>query len=484
MSPHRVTSDPNAVKTEKMNSINPPVGDRSSAKHPPAPTRLMSLAPARPLLTASRLVESTGRVRRLATVLLVLMIISIIALCWLPWQQSAAGAGRVVAYRPGERQQEILSPVKGNVFRVPNSLVEGAFVNAGELLLEIKPAAADLSGQLEGQVANYEAKLETLRIKAEAYGQNVMAYAAAREAAVEAANQSILAAQSKLEAKQELLAGYDAKLKQAEANFVRQTSLNRQQITADKELEYRRVDRDFAKAEYESVLREIEQAESELKEKEAELEQKRNEAQAKVDSAKADQQAALGETATVAKEMRDLRIKQSELERLEIRAPLDGYIQRLPVFAGGQTVKEGDYLLTFVPKTDEHAVELLIRGNDMPLVQPGDHVRLQFEGWPALQFSGWPAVAVGTFGGEVALVDPSDDGTGKFRVMIRPAPGEAWPDDNYLRQGVRSNGWIMLREVPLAYEIWRQLNGFPPVLKEDPKKQDGKDAAKRPKLPK
>lgn len=484
MSPHRVTSVPNAADQENMNSINPPVGDRSSAKQLPAPTRPLSLAPARPLLTASRLVESTGRARRLAAILLALMIVSIVALCWLPWQQSAAGTGRVVAYKPGERQQEILAPVKGIVYSVPDALVEGAFVKAGDLLLEIKPAAADLSGQLIGQLANLQAKKDSSRIKAEAYGQNVTAYIAAREAAIEGANQNIQAAKSKLQAKEELLAGYDAKLKQAEANFQRQSSLNRQQITADKELEYRRVDRDFAKAEYESVLREIEQAKAELKGKEAELEQKQNEAQAKVDSAKADQQAALGEMATIDKEMRDLQIKQSELDRLEIRAPLDGYIQRLPVFAGGQTVKEGDYLLTFVPRTDEHAVELLIRGNDMPLVQPGDHVRLQFEGWPALQFSGWPAVAVGTFGGEVALADPSDDGTGKFRVMIRPAPGEQWPDEKYLRQGVRSNGWIMLREVSLAYEIWRQLNGFPPVLKEDPKKQDGKDASKRPKLPK
>lgn len=478
------SSSPNGVKT--TNSHVDTGLDRStqSKRIPPAPIRLTPLAPARPLLTAARLVESTGRARRLASFLMVAMIVSIFCLAWLPWQQSAPGAGRVVAYKPGERQQEITAPVKGVVRNVPENLVEGAFVREGDVLLEIEPTAADLAGQLDGQLTNLQTKLETARIKAQSYGENVIAYTAARDAAIEAAQQNINAAQAKYDAKMQLLPGYEAKLKQAEANYQRQLNLNRIELTSDKDLEYRLVDRDFNKAEYEAVLREVTQAEAELASKRAELNQKQSEAQAKIDSSRADQQAALGEMATVEKEMRDLQLKQSELQRLKIRAPRDGYIQRLPVFVGGQSVKEGDYLLTFVPRTDDHAVELLVRGNDMPLVHPGDHVRLQFEGWPALQFTGWPAVAVGTFGGEVALVDPSDDGSGRFRVMVRPAPGEEWPHDRYLRQGVRANGWIMLREVSLAYEIWRQLNGFPPVLTEDPMSKDGKDAAKKPKLPK
>jgi hypothetical protein len=95
-------------------------------------------------------------------------------------------------------------------------------------------------------------------------------------------------------------------------------------------------------------------------------------------------------------------------------------------------------------------------------------VRLQFEGWPAVQFGGWPSVAVGTFGGEVALVDATDDGKGKFRVLVVPTEGELWPSGAYLRQGVRANGWILMEEVPLGWELWRQFNGFPPNLSEPP----------------
>ena len=113
---------------------------------------------------------------------------------------------------------------------------------------------------------------------------------------------------------------------------------------------------------------------------------------------------------------------------------------------------------------------------DGTVLSEGSPVRLQFEGWPAIQFIGWPSVARGTFGGEVVLIDPTDDGTGRFRVLIAPRPDVVndgreiveWPGPQWLRQGVQVNGWVLLQRVPLWYEIWRQLNGFPPALPADP----------------
>jgi hypothetical protein len=96
-------------------------------------------------------------------------------------------------------------------------------------------------------------------------------------------------------------------------------------------------------------------------------------------------------------------------------------------------------------------------------------------GWPAVQFVGWPSVAVGTFGGEVMSIDAVDDGAGRFRIVIRPDPEDApWPGTQYLRQGVRVKAWVLLRTVPLWQEVWRQLNGFPPVVapKEPAAKKD------------
>jgi hypothetical protein len=116
-------------------------------------------------------------------------------------------------------------------------------------------------------------------------------------------------------------------------------------------------------------------------------------------------------------------------------------------------------------------------------------VRLQFEGWPAVQFVGWPSVAVGTFGGKVNRVFPTDDGTGSFRIVVTPDENDdAWPDQRYLRQGVRANGWVLLRQVPLGYEIWRQFNGFPPTVSEDRVDSKGSSSKEqkpaKPNLPK
>jgi adhesin transport system membrane fusion protein len=156
----------------------------------------------------------------------------------------------------------------------------------------------------------------------------------------------------------------------------------------------------------------------------------------------------------------------------------------LLVFERGQLMKKGDPLFTIVPDTTDQAVEMWVSGNDIALVRPGDHVRLQFEGWPAVQFAGWPSVAVGTFGGQLVTIDATDDGTGKFRVLVKPVAEEPWPSERFLRQGARANGWVLLSQVPLGYEIWRQLNGFPPVVAKDEPSDKNKNGKKKVPLPK
>lgn len=123
-------------------------------------------------------------------------------------------------------------------------------------------------------------------------------------------------------------------------------------------------------------------------------------------------------------------------------------------------VNAGAVLAIIIPDTESRAVALWVDGNDIPFVRVNQKARLQFEGWPAIQFRGWPGIAVGTFGGVVSFIDPTDDGQGRFRVVILPE--EPWPDNRFLRQGVRVSGWIQLGQVPLWFELWRQYNGFPP----------------------
>ncbi len=154
----------------------------------------------------------------------------------------------------------------------------------------------------------------------------------------------------------------------------------------------------------------------------------------------------------------DVRIARQQTQ--QIKAHFPGIIFKRLTGQQSVVVKEGEVLAQIIPDTQSRAVELWIDGNDIPFVHLNQKARLQFEGWPAIQFRGWPEIAVGTFGGKVAFIDPTDNGMGLFRAVI--VPDEAWPDSAFLRQGVRVHGWVQLGKVPLWYELWRQYNGFPP----------------------
>lgn len=165
------------------------------------------------------------------------------------------------------------------------------------------------------------------------------------------------------------------------------------------------------------------------------------------------------------KDLAEIQSKLSRQAMQQVVAPRKGQIMRIFFPQGGAVIKEGDTLATLAPDTDELVVELYIDGNDLPLLEIGRKARLQFEGWPAIQFSGWPSVAVGTFGGLIKTIDPSDSGGGKFRILVEPDVSDTpWPTRPILRQGVRAKGWVMLDTVPLWYELWRRFNGFPPTL--------------------
>lgn len=443
-----------------------------------------TLAPPTKHSTTTHLVQSSRFARRLARFLVYGLVASALAMAFLPWQQTSRGTGEVVAYAPQERQQTVQATAKGIIADIADGLVEGKEVEKGEFLLEIQPFAGDMVKQLNGQVQQLKAKEETAQTKADTYAQMVQGYSEARDFAVTAAEEMVEAAEAKLESKKKLAFGYEAKELQAQLQHARQFGLWEKGLKPLKEVEKLKKEWDVAIAELESVRRDVTSLENEVDAKKNELQEKQRLGQTKIDSAAAMEQGALGELATIRKEIGDLKIKLKEMERLTITAPRDGTVFRLNVNEQGDTVKEGDALLTIVPEATQKAVELFVVGNDMPLVELGQEVRLQFEGWPAVQFAGWPSVAVGTFSGIVSTVDATDNGKGEFRILVTPNKDEeqAWPSDRYLRQGVRANGWVMLREVSLGYEIWRQLNGFPVIVSQD---EPGKEEKlKTPKLPK
>ena len=144
-----------------------------------------------------------------------------------------------------------------------------------------------------------------------------------------------------------------------------------------------------------------------------------------------------------------------------ILAPIDGYITKTSTSGIGETIKEGQEILTLMPKNYDLAVEIFIDPIDLPLIKVGEKVRLQFDGWPAIVFSGWPNASHGTYGGKIYAVDQFISENGKYRVLVAPDENDhKWPEA--LRFGSGTSSMILLDDVSIWYELWRKINGFPP----------------------
>ncbi|MCB0641869.1 MAG: HlyD family efflux transporter periplasmic adaptor subunit, partial [Phaeodactylibacter sp.] len=144
-----------------------------------------------------------------------------------------------------------------------------------------------------------------------------------------------------------------------------------------------------------------------------------------------------------------------------ILAPQDCYITKAIKPGIGETVKAGDPIVTVMPADFELAVELYVSPMDLPLVVKEQEVRFIFDGWPAFVFAGWPQLSTGIFTGEIVAVDNTISENGRYRILAAPKAGaKSWPAG--LRVGTGAQSIALLNTVPVWYEIWRRLNGFPP----------------------
>jgi multidrug efflux pump subunit AcrA (membrane-fusion protein) len=398
--------------------------------------------------------------------LVILLVAIAAALTVTPWQQNIPGSGRVIAFSPAERLQQIHAAVDGRILEW--HVVEGATVKRGDPIVDLTdndPAILDRLREERDQILQTIEQSET---RARALQDRIGGLVVTMESSVAAAALREQMARERVVAAEQGLAAARAAKVTADLNLERQRALLVKGLTSTRASELAELESATRNAEVDRAVATLNAARSEAASMRAELQRTRADAAARVDEARAGLASAHGEVAkaTADRAKMDVRLARQETQR--VTAPIDGTVLRVLARQGGELLKAGSPLAVIVPASRKDVVELWVDGNDMPMVLPGATVRLQFEGWPALQFSGWPSIAVGTFGGRVLLVDPADNGQGRFRVLVEPDPDDdPWPSRRFLRQGVRANGWVLLNVVPLGYELWRQFNGFPPVISPD-----------------
>ena len=166
----------------------------------------------------------------------------------------------------------------------------------------------------------------------------------------------------------------------------------------------------------------------------------------------------IAEVAKNENELSNYRIRGSQKWLL---APQTGQIIKAKKAGINEIVKEGEMIVEIVPNSFLYAVELFIKPMDLALINKGQDVRLQFDGYPAIVFSGWPNSSYGTFAGKISAIETNRNENGQFRVLVIPDQKEKnWPSN--LKIGTGAQGFALLNDVPIWYELWRQLNGFPP----------------------
>ena len=410
-------------------------------------------------------VGSIRHTRILAWLLASVLVMAVIGLTLVPWQQNVAASGQIVAFDPVERRQFIEAPIDGRITEW--AVVEGARVSKGDLILVISDNDPSLVERMEQERTATVGVREAAQRKSGSVRDKIGRLELTRDRAMDAAISKIDVAEDKIEAAERGLEAAEAAEQTARLNLDRQSRLNERGLASRRS--------------YELAVLEHNQTVASANKARADLNAERNnrlavlaerykieaENQAKIEDGRASLESALSDVQKTVAELTKVDVRLARQATQVVRSPVDGTVLRVVTRMGGEMVKAGEVLVELVPYSTNNVVALLIDGNDAPLVSPGRKVRLQFEGWPALQFSGWPAVAVGTFGGEVLLVDASDNGRGQFRALVQADPDAApWPEQRYLRQGVRANGWILLDEVSLGFELWRQFNGFPPATTE------------------
>jgi membrane fusion protein, adhesin transport system len=416
-----------------------------------------------PALPAMKLVKDSPRARSVAWLLALGLAAAAMALVFVPWQQNIPGEGRMVALTPVERQQTVDTPIDGRVLRW--HVAEGSRVKAGDLLAEISDNDPSILGRMRDELRAQEERLVAARQREFSLGDRISGLEGSRRNAISAADSRVDMAGERLRASERALEAAVATVATAKLNLDRQQGLHKKGLTPTRQVELAQLDYDRGVAEVERGKAGVNSARQELEALKADRLRTENDFRASIQDAKASRASALAEVSGVQAGILPVQTRIARQTTQEVRAPRGGVVLRLLAQPGSEMLKAGDPVMILVPESGNAVVELWVSGNDMPLVSRGNKVRLQFEGWPAIQFVGWPSVAVGTFGGIVTLVDETDNGKGKFRLLVAADPADQpWPTKRYLRQGVRANGWVLLNQVKLGFEVWRQLNGFPPVI--------------------
>lgn len=403
---------------------------------------------------------------------------------FLPWTQNIKARGDITSLYQEQRPQNINSPIPGKI--VKWAVKEGDFVKKGDTIMQISEIKEDyldpnLVSRTQQQVEAKKGSISFYKGKAATSVSQMEALQAAKTFKIRQLENKLGQLSNKLAGEQAELEAVTNEFNLTKDQYERQQKMFEQGLVSQTQLQQRNATFQNALAKKIASENKIAQTRQEMLIVEIEQNGVHQEYAEKISKAEGDRLQSLSNIASGQGEMAKL---ENQVANYIIRngmyvilAPQDGQIVQANKAGIGEILKDGERITVIVPTRVNYAVEMYMRPVDLPLISIGQKVRFMFDGFPAIIFSGWPENSYGTFGGKVVAFEHTISANGMFRVLVaEDAADRPWPQQ--VKLGTGAQGIALLKDVPVWYELWRNINGFPPdyyTLKEPGPKGPGKE---------
>jgi membrane fusion protein, adhesin transport system len=415
----------------------------------------------------------------------IVFFICLLIILFLPWTQNVRAKGKVTTLTPDQRPQTIHATIAGRVEKW--YVREGQLVKKGDTIVylsEIKSEYFDpeLLPRTQAQVSAKESSVVSYSGKVGALEDQIVAMRGELKFKKEQLTNKIEQTKLKAEAERNAAKAAEIDVETEKIQLVRTEELFKQGLKSRTEIENKRLKLQQTQAKYVESQNKYQQSLQEIENLRSQLRGADSEYEGKIAKAESDKFSTISDKLDAQANVNKLKNQYSNYEKRAsfyyITAPQDCYITKATTVGIGETVKEGEPIVSTVPANMNLAVEMYIAPIDLPLMRIGSPVRFLFDGWPAFIFSGWPQASIGTYSGKVWAIDNVANEAGQYRLIVAPDPEQPkWPDA--LRPGSGARGFSLLNDVPVWYELWRQLNGFPPDFYK--KEDNGNDSKEKKK---
>lgn len=392
----------------------------------------------------------------------------LLGILFLPWTQNIRSKGQITSLYQEQKPQKIYSPIAGKISRW--WVKEGDFVAQGDTLAKISEIKAEyldpkLILRTQEQLDAKKGTVEFYEQKVKATEDQIANLSSSKSLKQDQLTNKITQLQQKITGERSELEAANNEYNLAKDQFERNSKMYKEGLISQTQFQQRNASmqnalakKTIAENKVNQTLQEIQNTKIELRGVDQEYSEKMNKAEGEKFQSLGMIETGKGDIAKLENQVSSYTIRDG---MYYILAPQSGQVINAKKAGIGELLKDGEELLTVVPQNTNYAVEMYVRPVDLPLVSPGQEVRFIFDGFPAIIFAGgWPDQSFGTFPGKIRAVENNIDEKGMFRVIVVEDPKDKkWPKQ--IKMGAGAQGIALLNDVPLWYELWRNINGFP-----------------------